>query len=403
MLTLWQILKWNDQQEAIMPSRLLIFNCSTDMALASGKDNYTPPPMIQSMERELELLPLWWADDGDVVMVSDIAQAETFLRELNERLDEMGLRTKNVCFADWKGHLSNPSLRWSHLRPVPWGWNRDVARRCLRLGVCPELIPDHSRLEKIRQLSNRRFAVEYVGGLLSFFGRQTFAESQMDSSVLLGEDMTFVSGFQAFSDLLDAMIPDGAVILKAPWSSSGKGNLVLSGADDSSLRWARSVLEKQGGLCVDRFYDKRLDFAMEFCVHPDATCTFLGYSLFSADECGRYVGNMVADQHVIHDNIVASGVDSVLLDHLVRYHLQHLPQSLGSDYEGVVGIDMMVAEVDGQPRLHPCIEINLRMNMGVVALHLANQHIVDLDLTPADHPHFRAKVKEGRFLIEKSK
>ena len=386
-----------------MHGRLLIFNCSTDMALASGKDNYTPPPMIQSMERELELLPLWWADDGDVVMVSDIAQAEAFLRSLNAHLGEMGLKSKNVYFADWKGHLSNSSLSWSQLQPVPWGWNRDVARRCFRLGGFPGLIPDKKRLEGMRQLSNRRFAVEYIGGLLSFFCRQTFAEEQMDSNVLLGEEMTFVSDFPTFSELLSAMIPGGAVILKAPWSSSGKGNLVLSGADDSSLRWARSVLEKQGGLCVDRFYDKRLDFAMEFCVHPDATSSFLGYSLFVADECGRYVGNMVADQHVIHDSIVASGVDSVLLDHLVRYHLQHLPQSLGADYEGVVGIDMMVAEVDGQTRLHPCIEINLRMNMGVVALHLANQHIVDLDLTPADHPHFRAKVKEGRFLIEKSK
>ena len=385
-----------------MSDRLLIFNCSTDMALASGIDCYTPPSMIQYMERELELLPIWWAEQGDVVLVSDITKADDFLRDLNQRLNALGLNAKNVFFADWKGHLSDTNMHWEHLHPFPWGWNRDLARRCLRLGIPPERIPDAKQLERMRQLSSRRFAVRYINDLLSFFRDPTLSDNELGTDVLLGEEMVFVETRAMLAACLKTMIPEGAVILKAPWSSSGKGNLVANHASANTLRWAESILDKQGGLCVDRFYHKRLDFAMEFCVHSDSTCDFLGYSLFSADELGRYEGNMVAEQQRIRDAILSAGAEPILLARLIDFHLKHLPLCLGNGYEGIVGIDMMLAEVNKRVFLHPCIEINLRMNMGVVALHLANLNISNIDLTPPEHPHFRARLFQGRLFVDKS-
>ena len=47
-----------------------------------------------------------------------------------------------------------------------------------------------------------------------------------------------------------------------------------------------------------------------------------------------------------------------------EWYLAHLPQ-MAPWYEGPVGVDMLVTS-DGN--LHPCIEINWRMTMGMVAV-----------------------------------
>lgn len=382
-----------------MSGRLLFFNCSTDMALASGLDHYTPPPMIQVMERELELLPLWWAEEGDVVWVSDIAGARRFLRDLNEQFVASGLPPKHVGFADVKGRLVDTELGWDALRPCPWGWNRSIARQLLKLGINPCFLPSSERLEHIRSLSSRRTAVGYLHRLLEHF--RTVRDSCLEqANALLGADMRFEEDYAGCVAAVRTLLSVGPVMLKSPWSSSGKGNYVVRAEDENVLRWVKSVVAKQGGLCIDRFHQKVLDFAMEF--HLEAgSCRFLGYSLFDTDGQGRYEGNRVASQERILEDIVSFGAERTLLEQLVEYHISHLPLLLGGDYEGVVGIDMLLARSGSAIVLHPCIEINMRRNMGVVAMSLAHQSVPVSYLTPSSHPHFRARLLGGRFFIER--
>lgn len=40
---------------------------------------------------------------------------------------------------------------------------------------------------------------------------------------------------------------------------------------------------------------------------------------------------------------------------------------IGTDYAGYLGVDMMICREGENFLVHPCVEINLRMNMGVVA------------------------------------
>ena len=61
-----------------------------------------------------------------------------------------------------------------------------------------------------------------------------------------------------------------------------------------------------------------------------------------------------------------------MVDQLMELHLQLLSERLVGQYEGIVGIDMMV--VSGG-LIHPCVEINLRMNMGVVAHSIYEKYI----------------------------
>ena len=161
----------------------------------------------------------------------------------------------------------------------------------------------------------------------------------------------------------------------------------------STLKRLQGFLSSQGGFVVDRFYeDKVLDFAMEFVVHKDHTVEFLGYSVFQTGESGAYGYNYVESQEELLRRI---DVDAALLHRLIAYHKEHLAQTA---YHGPVGIDMLKT-ADGS--IHPCLEINFRMNMGILALLLHEQYGsgATVALTPVREHGFQALVEDGRLMI----
>ena len=142
---------------------------------------------------------------------------------------------------------------------------------------------------------------------------------------------------------------------------------------------------------MEPLYRKVKDFAMEFYSAGDgAPLTFVGYSRFLTDANGSYEGNLLmADEEIERE--LSTYVSREAL-HSVRAMLQELiGERIGADYRGYVGVDMMVCLVKRENQkwdmcLHPCVEINLRMNMGVVA------HIF--------YERYVAKGCRGRFVVD---
>lgn len=54
---------------------------------------------------------------------------------------------------------------------------------------------------------------------------------------------------------------------------------------------------------------------------------------------------------------------------------ESLASLLNKGYCGFLGVDMMICLEDGKYLLHPCVEINLRMNMGVVSHTILNRYV----------------------------
>ena len=54
---------------------------------------------------------------------------------------------------------------------------------------------------------------------------------------------------------------------------------------------------------------------------------------------------------------------------------ESLASLLNRGYCGFLGVDMMICLEDGRYLLHPCVEINLRMNMGVVSHTIFNRYV----------------------------
>ncbi len=325
-----------------------LFNPSNDMALASHVREYVPPKRIQLMEAHLEALA-----------------------------------------AVWEGTMFSG----------PWGWSLATKRRYERMGAPVELLPSDDWIEEVRKLSSREYACEYIKELLEEFQDER----------LLGDGMFFCKDVSTLNSQLSTLCPqlltlnsqlstvNCHLIFKSPWSSSGRGVFVDRMADGkfqiSTLKRLQGCLSSQGGFVVDRFYENKvLDFAMEFFVHEDHTVEFLGWSVFHAGENGAYGYNYVESQEELLRRI---DVDDTLLHRLIVYHKEHLAKTA---YHGSVGIDMLKT-ADGS--IHPCLEINLRMNMGILALLLHEQYgsNATVALTPEREHGFQAQVDEGRLMI----
>ena len=212
-------------------------------------------------------------------------------------------------------------------------------------------------LQTLRTFAGRSFACDYIHELLS--------------SIPADMRDRLVGNHMKFHQSIDTVLFDAAMmIFKQPWSSSGRGNFCAASLDEMTVKRLEASVKKQGGFLADIFYHKTLDFAMEFYVFADGNVEFIGYSLFQAEKNGKYVGNMVESQKIVRKTIaLAMGGDNGLLDALKEKHLEMLRRTVAGQYCGFVGIDMMVVNNEDHISVHPCVEINFRMNMGIMAMY----------------------------------
>lgn len=332
-----------------MPVKLYLFNPENDLAIAFGGINYTPPPAAQLIGRELALLPLWYAREDEEVV---ICAPETPPADFLHTLEPLGLSVSTVTFRQI-GELPLEQIN-------VWGWNRALAHRLRQTGVDERLLPSPEQCDHIRQLSHRRLATEagqYLATHIDYPLPQLPVELHTPDEV------------RTFTEQADRKV------LKAPWSGSGRGIYWnLYGYDTSLAQWSNGVLQKQGLLMGEPFYEKLSDWAMEFYSNGTRV-TFAGYSSFLTDDHGAYKANrLTADQRLEETLCATVGhpVVTAVKETLARF----LTDRIAPCYTGYLGVDMMTYRTpEGDTRLHPFVEINLRMNMGMVARRIADRFV----------------------------
>lgn len=334
------------------------------MALALGEPGYTPPASIQKMMQQTALLPARWAEPGDGVLVGNRVWIVEQRVEKHENW-EQALGDALVKEVEGHGHwveLADVLPLVSEVRP--WGWSPAVCHRLRVVGIPDRLLLGADELAQVRWLSSRERAVEML------------ARIQPMLPFLKGESVYC----RTEDEVEKALHHWSPTILKAPWSSSGKGlRFGLEGQEDSLKSWYTKLLRQQGGVVVEPFYEKEMDFAMEFWSEgrlqtdgdsvdrlDDACCpvTFKGLSLFDTHPNGAYKGNRLWSEEKKWEYMspYLSVEDGKRLIELLETELSNL---IGGRYRGPLGVDMMVLK-DGS--IHPCVEINMRMTMGYAAL-----------------------------------
>lgn len=339
-----------------MKKQLYIFNPWHDMALANFTPYYKVSAKILRMSHDLSFLPAWYAPDDALIHVADCSTVETF-------------RSLVASFKDFSSERFVSDTVSCEIRP--WGWSPALVHMLSAGGADIFFLPDSASLDKIRYLSGRQRCVEVLSQLSSVDGvcGETFCCSKLEEVRMHLE-------------------ANGSLILKAPWSGSGRGlyRVCRQSWNANVEGWISRILRTQGCVMAEPIYNKVCDFAMEFYSSPEGTVSFAGYSLFETDDFGNYKQNILMCDSGIEEHLLSFGIQTATL-HDVRERLLEIFSGMVSGYyTGYFGVDMMICNQNGEILVHPCVEINMRMNMGVVS-----RIIFDRYLCPSSR---------GKFVVE---
>ena len=326
--------------------RLHIYNPEHDIALGKDTDMFTPPKAARLMREAFGHIPAYWAEDSDWILVDDVQHAE-------EMLDKEQRRHADVRFVDAKD-LSRLTADGLPSAILPWGWDKYLVKRLLSANsLFKGLVPDAEQLDVIRRLSSREFVAtsllpELVSADDRLVGRMSMARS-------MDELMCEMNSYA------------GDVVLKSPWSCSGRGVRFISGnMTESVMGWCRNILAEQGLLMIEPLYDKVCDFAMEFMADERNGTQFLGLNVFETHN-GAYINNVMESKESKLQGLTEHVAQSLL--EKVRDNIVSMTSELFRDkYSGPFGVDMMIIKDHTEMKVHPCVELNLRRTMGHIVL-----------------------------------
>lgn len=337
--------------------KLHIFNPEHDLALASNLRQFTAPHAGRQLRSDLSFIPALWADEGDLVLVDDIDNARDKVRHLGgDLVDKVEFITK-VQLAHF--------IKTEFLDGVyPWGWDLSLKGELEHIGIPEIALPCDAILNKVRALSSRQWAAEHLQSGVRFV--------------------------QSVAEVKSLVREWGKAVIKAPWSSSGRGVRFVSadefreGSDYPSFeRWVGNIIYRQGGVTVEPYYNKVMDFGMEFEM-VDGKVLYRGLSLFDTIK-NAYSGNVLCpeDKKV---EMMARYVSPERLLQIRQHVIDVMEPALKGIYSGPFGVDMMIyakeqnlpasdgasSDVQDDFGVNECIEVNLRRTMGHVAIDLAD-------------------------------
>ncbi len=337
--------------------KLHIFNPEHDLALAANLANFTAPHAGRQLRSDLSYIPFLWADEGDFILVDDIDSALVKAQRVSYAQAE---RVEFVTKAQLEKIMHETFLVDSiH----PWGWNIALKHELLQLGTPDIMLPTDNALLQARSISSRKWAA-----------------SHLQRNVLFTSDIR---------DLRKLLETKKQIVVKAPWSSSGRGVRYLSSEETEQIhssqfsvseqrvqnsqltaseRWAQNIIDKQGGVTIEPYYNKVKDFGMEFET-VDGKVRYLGLSIFGTQK-NTYVGNLLASEEE-KEQILLNYVSREEIGSIRKNVIAIMEPALKGVYSGPFGVDMMVCATQPGGKdcfVNSCIELNLRRTMGHVAL-----------------------------------
>lgn len=337
---------------------IYFFNPTSEMAVANGTVSWQPNRLLTKLESDLALLPAYFASRNDV-LVTEKKPTYEFLK-LFTQLDFEFPEFYNLH--ELKKLITSEDIKPGSIEP--WGWSQvvhhkfeDVIRFCSQEF---KESPNSKWNGDLRKIISREYALQILQGVLQEFPeKELLDKSEMPVKCCSLDDIEI-----AHANNLQS-------IVKLPWSSSGRGIQVINQhrIHPSIKKRLQGAIKNQGFVMAEKFLDKKLDFATHFKVSGNEI-EYLGFSLFSTSADGKYSGNYL--KAAVPDEL------SEYLDFLkseISLLVQKLKRVLDISglqlyYNGYLGIDGMVFQKNDRLKIHPCVEINLRYNMGLLTFEL---------------------------------
>lgn len=338
---------------------IYLFNPTCEYAVANGRTSWQPNLLLQKMEEDLTTLPLFFAKPGDVVLVKKMPPVD-YVRHLEQSGIEVPefFRIREIA-------TGNPFLGTPKNRLVPWGWSPAAHRLLdpLKPSCSAQFIssPVAHWKPEYREIYSKKFAAGILRSILPLLPPEKVLPAG-----LLPEICTSAAEIE---ELLSRW---GRLMIKAPWSSSGRGLQPVTKTPVVPKVWEKlmGIVSEQGYVVAEPYLDKVADLALQFSLSK-GNIEFKGISRFITDSKGQYQGNYL--------NGWPPGIDPEAVgfaEELPAMLVPALVEAAGrsrlmTSYEGSFGIDTLIyRNTEGQLRVNPCLEINVRQNMGLLSLHL---------------------------------
>lgn len=340
-----------------MVSKVHYFNPGHETAVLHGLENYTPPANVNRMIRELAYLPAWYADKNDLVYMKDNAFPQ-FLSSLPKELkpfpkaiSQKELRLKKTVLPE--------------MEAAPWG-------------LSPHSLHMFQELKRNYQMN--MFVPEWKKEYFNLTGRQTAAEC-LDLIRLKLPDLPLPVTPKFCRRIREVekyqILQNAPFVVKTPYSSSGRGLLWLPERRLTAKEriWIDGAFKKQGTVSIECGLNKIQDFALEFYSDGEGNITFEGISVFGTEQQGSYSGNILGNQVYLR-NLITKWVKEEVYYQIKNTVTEVLQSVYGSIYKGYLGVDMFVYKTKRDAyEIHPCVEINMRYTMGMVAIRLSEKYL----------------------------
>ncbi len=343
----------------INQTNIYLFNPTCEYAVANGNTSWQPNRILQKMEADLATLPMFFADSHDQILVDNLPSNE-FITQFEKIA---------FCVPEFilKKSIQNPVdiQKQTFNKLKPWGWSPAAHKLLSPLKpFCSEEFrssPVANWKTEHRGLFSKKFAIEILKELRTSSPSDTFITNDLVPEICTQKEQ--------FKYLI---LRWEKLMVKAPWSSSGRGLQPVTKTPVHEKVWEKllGIVNEQGFAIVEPFLDKAADLAFQFEVKK-GKISFLGISNFSTDKKGQYQGNFLNGLPDSYSNEIKgfmAQAPKIIIEPLIKT----LEKSkLAELYEGNFGVDTLIfRDKNNQLKINPCLEINLRQNMGLLSLQL---------------------------------
>ena len=340
-------------------SDIYLFNPTCEYAIANGNENWQPNRLLQKMESDLSALPLFFAKKNDFVLVDKIPSAEFI-----ELLVKLGIETPNFILKT-EAINNQQFINLPKNKMFPWGWSpavhkllfpfKDSCSAEFHQSPVFNWTPEHQKI------TSRKFAAELLNQLQSNISADYIIPVEFAPKVCITQN-----------DFETAILQWEKIMVKAPWSSSGRGLQPITKTPVHPKVWEKvmGIVKEQGYAIAEPLLNKALDLAFLFELKK-GKADFLGISNFCTNKKGQYEGNWLnglprtLEKRVLQfADFIVSEIGQPLINTIEN-------SEMAIFYEGVFGVDMLIYFDENQSlRINPCLEINVRHTMGLLSLRL---------------------------------
>lgn len=327
------------------------FNPGHELAVLNGSPYYHLPEVVKVMQRDLGYLPAWYANSEDLIYTGNEMKNSRFLSYRNN----FPTLPQAVTTSQIKDHAPGELSCWGispqaiHLfDTINQQYNTEIALPVWR--------------KEFLYLTSRNSAQECLEKIIS--------NCNSISSEIIPHPVSSIEEIEEKVSLSPTPL-----LVKSPFSSSGRGLLWLKkGIGIKEKELLKGMFRKQKTLRIELVVDKKLDFSMQFLSDGTGSVSYEGVSIFETTERGAYTGSYLNTQSYFFRKITSFVAEKIFFQ-VKNELISFLQERYAPFYKGVIGVDMMIYEDQGEYKIHPCVEINMRYNMGYLALKLQENYI----------------------------